>query len=216
MRLQTLREAIWIFLVLAALLSLSFAFLPWLAPVWALLILFSVYFFRDPDRAVPSDPAAVVAAADGVVVDITEVVEPEVVKTTMTRISIFLSVFDVHTNRAPVSGKVIYSERHVGKFLDARHPDATRLNEFRTWGFENPGCVVVVRQITGAIARRIVAWSKVGDALAKGDRFGMIRFGSRTEIYLPPDALVTAKVGDVVKGGATVIARLSLPSEQKP
>ena len=115
----------------------------------------------------------------------------------------------------PISGKVTYSERRIGKFLDARHPDASRLNEFRTWAFENQSAVIVVRQITGAIARRIVAWSKVGDTLAKGDRFGMIRFGSRTEIYVPLGSIVTAKVGDVVKGGATVIARLPGLAEKK-
>ncbi len=144
-----------------------------LSLVWLLLILYTFYFFRDPERAVPSDAGAVVAAADGVIVGIEEVEEPEVVKATMKRVAIFLSVFDVHTNRAPVAGKVTYTERRVGKMLDARHPDATRLNECRVWAIEHDHRTLVVRQITGAIARRIVAWAKVGQTVARRSR----RFG---------------------------------------
>ena len=117
-------------------------------------------------------------------------------------------MFDVHTNRAPVAGTVTYTERRVGKMLDARHPDATRLNECRVWAIEHEHRTVVVRQITGAIARRIVAWAKVGQPVARGERFGMIRFGSRTEVYLPMDAEIVCKIGDRVQGGVSVIARL--------
>jgi phosphatidylserine decarboxylase len=209
MRFQTLNEARWIFAVLLVLAALSFWLLPWLALLWVILILYTFYFFRDPDREAPADPSAVVAAADGVIVEIKEMVEPEVVKEPMRRVAIFLSVFDVHTNRAPVEGKVTYCQHYVGKFLDARHPDATHLNEYQTWAFENPRATLVVRQITGAIARRIVAWSKVGDEVKKGERFGMIRFGSRTEVYLPLSATVSVKIGDKVQGGATVIAKLA-------
>jgi len=154
------------------------------------------------------DPAVVVAAADGVVADIGEVEETEVVKKRQRRVGIFLSVFDVHTNRAPIDGRVIYRQHHPGLCLDARSPDCSGKNEAMTWAFENPRATLVVRQLTGAIARRIVGWSKVGDELKKGERFGMIRFGSRTEVYLPLDATVTVKVGDRVAGGTTVIARL--------
>ena len=188
MRWQTLFEARWIFAVLLALALLSALVTPWLSVVWLLLILYTFYFFRDPDRVVPTDAGAVVAAADGVIVGIEDVDEPEVVKATMKRVAIFLSVFDVHTNRAPVSGTVTYTERRVGKMLDARHPDATRLNECRIWAIEHDHRTVVVRQITGAIARRIVAWAQVGQSVARGERFGMIRFGSRTEVYLPMEA----------------------------
>ena len=210
MRWQTLYEARWIFAVLLALAVVS-AFIPYgyiLSLVWLLLILYTFYFFRDPERVVPSDTGAVVAAADGVIVGIEEVEEPEVVKATMKRVAIFLSVFDVHTNRAPVAGKVIYTERRVGKMLDARHPDATRLNECRVWAIEHDHRTLVVRQITGAIARRIVAWAKVGQTVARGERFGMIRFGSRTEIYLPMEAEIVCKMGDRVQSGVSVIARL--------
>ena len=217
MRWKTLYEARWIFTVLLLLAMGTVFITSHLAPVltlpfavlWLLLILYTFYFFRDPERVVPTDEGAVVAAADGMVVGIEEVEEPEVVKATMKRVAIFLSVFDVHTNRAPVAGTVTYTERRVGKMLDARHPDATRLNECRIWAIEHDHRTVVVRQITGAIARRIVAWAKVGQAVARGERFGMIRFGSRTEVYLPMEAEIVCKVGDRVQSGVSVIARLS-------
>ena len=211
MRWQTLYEARWIFAVLLVLAALSGFFIsPLFWIFWALAIGYVFWFFRDPERVSPADEDAVVAAADGVVVDIADMEEPEVVKTTMRRVAIFLSVFDVHTNRAPISGTVTYTERRVGKMLDARHPDASKLNECRVWAIQNPRAgTVVVRQITGAIARRIVAWAQVGQQVAKGERFGMIRFGSRTEVYLPTSAEVLVKVGDRVQGGASVIARLA-------
>lgn len=208
MRFQTLYEGRWIFVILLAFAALSWFLLPWLVLVFALLILYTLAFFRDPERTSTADLFAVVAAADGVVADISELEETEVVKTRMQRVGIFLSVFDVHTNRAPVDGRVIYREHHEGLCLDARSEHCTTKNEAMTWAFENPRGTIVVRQLTGAIARRIVGWSKVGDHLKKGERFGMIRFGSRTEVYLPLDATVRVKVGDRVAGGLTVIARL--------
>jgi phosphatidylserine decarboxylase len=150
-----------------------------------------------------------VAAADGVVADIVEIDETEVLKTRCRRVGIFLSVFDVHVNKAPIAGKVIYRQHHPGLYLDARDPECSKKNEALTWAIEGAQVTLVIRQITGAIARRIVPWSKVGDEVAKGFRFGMIRFGSRTEVYLPLDATVEVKVGDRVAGAATVIARLA-------
>jgi phosphatidylserine decarboxylase len=126
----------------------------------------------------------------------------------MRRVAIFLSVIDVHTNRAPIAGDVIYREYYPGRFLDARNPECSIVNESQTWGFRDGGTTLVVRQITGAIARRIVAWSKVGDRVAKGERFGMIRFGSRTELFVPLDSEITVKLGDRVKGGESIVARL--------
>ena len=208
MRGQTLYEARWIFAVLVVLTLVGAYFSLWLALLGGLLILYTFYFFRDPERTVPTDPDLVVAAADGKIVAIEDVEEAEVVKGTMKRVAIFLSVFDVHTNRAPVAGTVTYTERRVGKMLDARHPDASRLNECRTWAIEHGSRVVVVRQITGAIARRIVAWAKVGQSVARGERFGMIRFGSRTEVYLPMDTEIVCQVGDRVQSGVSIIARL--------
>jgi phosphatidylserine decarboxylase len=208
MRSQTLYEARWIFAVLALLAVASIFTSLWLLLPVALLIIYTFWFFRDPARVAPDDPAAVVAAADGTVADIVEIDEPEVLHARQKRIGIFLSVFDVHTNRAPVDGKIIYWKAHAGLCLDARHADCTTKNRAMTWAFQNQRGTFVVRQLTGMIARRIVGWAKVGDQLKKGERFGMIRFGSRTEVYLPLDAEVLVNVGDRVTGGLSVVARL--------
>jgi phosphatidylserine decarboxylase len=210
MRFQTLYEGRWIFAILLAVFAAGIVLhWIWLALLAGLLIAFCINFFRDPDRTAPADPLAVLAAADGTVADIVEIEETEIANIKMKRVGIFLSVFNVHTNRAPIDGKVTYLQHHPGLFLDARHVDATTKNEALTWAFHGERATLVVRQITGAIARRIVPWSKLGDTLKKGERFGMIRFGSRTEVYLPLSCEVTVKIGDTVKGGETVIARFA-------
>lgn len=208
MRAQTLLEARWILLILAFAGMAAWFVSAWLSLIFLALFLFTIAFFRDPDRPVPPDPNLIVAPADGRVSDIVELAEKEVLKTKMRRVGIFLSIFDVHTNRAPIDGRIVYRQHHEGFCLDARHPDCPEKNEAMTWAFENFLATIVVRQLTGAIARRIVAWANVGDELQKGERFGMIRFGSRTELYLPLDAEVFVKTGDHVSGGSTVIARL--------
>jgi len=208
MRLQTITEARWILAILGLLMLISLFFSGWLALIFLVLIVYTFFFFRDPEREVPADPKAVVAAADGTIADITEIEETDLLKTKTRRIGIFLSIFDVHTNRAPVDGKIIYRQHREGVCFDARSPECSEKNEALTWGFENAQGTFVVRQLTGAIARRIVAWADVGDEVHKGDRFGMIRFGSRTEVYLPLTADVLVKVGDHVAGGSTIIARL--------
>jgi len=208
MRLQTLSEARWI-LAFFALAGLAIWFVsPWLSVLFLLLFFGTVFFFRDPDRAAPADPSLIVAAADGTVMDITQVDENQVLKAKTRRVGIFLSIFDVHTNRAPIDGRIVHREHRAGLCLDARRPDCSEKNESITWAFENPRAMIVVRQLSGAIARRIVAWAKIGDELKKGQRFGMIRFGSRTELYLPLNAELLVKAGDHVLGGSTVIARL--------
>jgi phosphatidylserine decarboxylase len=208
MRLQAFWEARWILAFLTVLAIVFGFFSAWAFWFFVLLLLCTIAFFRDPDRAGPTDPNVIVAAADGTVMDIVEVEENEVLKNESRRVGIFLSVFDVHTNRAPIDGRVVYRQHRPGLCLDARRPDCSEKNESMTWAFENPGVTIVVRQITGAIARRIVAWANVGDELKRGERFGMIRFGSRTELYLPLSATVLVKVGDYVLGGSTIIARL--------
>jgi len=208
MRLQTLREGRSIFVLLAVAALVSAHFSTWLMLACVALFIYTLAFFRDPERIPPGDANDVLAAADGVVADIIEVDEPEVTKIRMRRVGIFLSVFDVHTNRAPVDGRVIYRQHHAGLCLDARSEHCSTKNEAMTWAFQNSRVTIVVRQLTGAIARRIVGWSQIGDELKRGERFGMIRFGSRTEVYLPIDATVLVKVGDRVAGGLTVIARL--------
>jgi len=208
MRAQAFLEARWILAVLVLLAIASWFLTPWLSLLFLLLIFSTLAFFRDPDRATPADPNLIVAAADGTVTDIVEVDENEILKKRSRRIGIFLSIFDVHTNRAPIDGRVIHRQHRPGLCLDARRPECSEKNESMTWAFENSRVTIVVRQLTGAVARRIVAWSQIGDELKKGDRFGMIRFGSRTEVYLPLAATVLVKMGDHVSGGLTIIARL--------
>src|SRR5258705_4290050 len=209
MRLQALWEARWILTFLALLAIVFGLFSVWAFWFFVLLCLCTVAFFRDPERTAPADPNVIVAAADGTVMDIVELDENEVLKNKTRRVGIFLSIFDVHTNRAPIDGRVIYRQHRPGLCLDARRPDCSEKNESMTWAFENPRVTIGVRQITGAIARPLGAWAQVGAQLRKGDRFGMIRFGSRTELYLPLNAELLVKVGDHVFGGSTIVARLT-------
>ena len=218
MRWQTLWQAKWILAVLAGLTAAAWTWSPWLAAVGIVLILFTLYFFRDPRRQIPQGPGLFVSPADGKVTDILEMEETEVTGQKMRRIGIFLSVFDVHVNRAPAAGRVVYTAEHAGTYHDARSPMASTHNAARTWGFDCDGKTIVVRQITGAIARRIVPWALLGDQLARGQHFGMIRFGSRTEVFLPLEAAASVSVGDHVKGGSSVIAHLPVghPSAEQP
>ena len=210
MRFQTLYEGRLIFaaiIILAAVGQVTHQ--TWLLILSGLLFLFCMNFFRDPQRDVPEGDDLVVAAADGVIDNIEILEETEFLKAKCQRVSIFLSVFDVHVNKSPIAGKVTYLKHHPGLYLDARNPECSKKNEALTWAIEGSKATLVVRQITGAIARRIVPWSQVGDVIPKGFRFGMIRFGSRTEIYLPLDAKLEVKLGDRVLGAQTIIARLS-------
>lgn len=183
-----------------------------LLPVVAVPWFFTISFFRDPQRDIPSDPDAVLSPADGTVTHIGEVEEPDFPDGQAFRISIFLSIFNVHVNRIPRSGKVVGLHYFRGSFLDARHEDAARRNE-QFWidlEEENTGRKVRIKQIAGAVARRTVCWLKMGERVHAGDRPGMIKFGSRTEVYLPVGdvAEVYAKVGDKVKGASTVLLRV--------
>jgi phosphatidylserine decarboxylase len=164
-------------------------------------------FFRDPERKVPGDEKIIVAAADGRIVGVEEVDETVFGLGRCKRISIYLSVLDVHVNRMPVDGTIKKTIHKPGKFLDVRHPDCSLLNEYLAWHIETPRGPVMVRQIAGLIARRIVAWAKENQTLPRGARFGMIRFGSRTEVYLPLQCEALVKVGDRVAGASSPIAR---------
>jgi phosphatidylserine decarboxylase len=194
--------------------------LAWLVPVGVLLPvwLFIVAFFRDPNRTIPTDPDAVVSPADGVITHVDEVEEPGFPGGRAFRISIFLSVFNVHVNRLPRAGKVKRIAYYPGEFLDARHHECSRRNE-QLWvdlEDERTGCLVRVKQTAGAIARRIVCWLRLGETVAAGERYGMIKFGSRTEVLLPTDAVaeVKVRVGQAVKGGRDVLLQLR-PSEER-
>jgi phosphatidylserine decarboxylase len=174
-------------------------------PLYALplliVALFCLYFFRDPDRSIPSGPVAV-SPADGKVVAV-KLEQP----TGMTRISIFLNIFDVHVNRTPISGKITGVSYHKGQFLVASKEEASSQNEQNTVTVEGYGTRVIFKQIAGLIARRIVFNKKVGDTVAAGDRIGMIKFGSRVDIELGPEWEILVKPGMHVSGGSSVIAR---------
>jgi phosphatidylserine decarboxylase len=203
---RAISEATGIFVILALGLVASLIWYQPLALLFVALIGFTLYFFRDPDREAPNDPHIAVAPADGQVVAIDERIESEVLVQRMMCISIFLSVVDVHVNRSPIAGRVTHSSGRKGLYLDARDPDSSHKNASRLWVIKGATVTVAVRQITGAIARRIVPWSKIGDEVAQGQKFGMIRFGSRTELYVPADSKVLVRIGESVRGGVTPMA----------
>ncbi len=179
---------------------------PWAGVPLTVLAVFHFSFFRDPERSIPADVSAIVAPADGRVTDIKEISEDWFLKRETRRVGIFLSIFDVHVNRAPIGGEVKYSQHFPGKFFDARNPACSAVNESQVIGIADGDYEVTVKLITGAIARRILPWCAPGDHLEKGARIGMIRYGSRAELFLPLDARVAVKIGDKVKGGETVLA----------
>ncbi|QSR83989.1 phosphatidylserine decarboxylase family protein [Methylacidimicrobium sp. B4] len=172
-----------------------------------LLLGFIVFFFRDPERRPSRDPHAILAPADGKVVVVDIVPECPFSSRPMRRVAIFLSVFDVHVNRAPSAGRVTKIEYARGSFLDARRKEAAERNERQDWWIETPRGTVGVRQIAGLVARRIVRWVGQGDSVRAGERIGMIRFGSRTELYLPEECHVLVEPGNVVHAGETVVGR---------
>jgi phosphatidylserine decarboxylase len=184
---------------------------------------FAVSFFRDPERAVPADAALVVSPADGTVADIVQVSSHPFMGGPAHRIGIFLSVFNVHVNRVPVTGRVTHLAYKQGGFLDARDPAASEENEAQELGLsvqdaEGRVFPVLVRQIAGLIARRIVCEAKPDVRYVRGERYGMIKFGSRTEIFLPVDRVesLDVKVGDTVRGGLDSVARLKTPIPDSP
>lgn len=168
--------------------------------------LFMAFFFRDPKRVPPSDPDVVVAPADG---RITRIESAGTQADTPTVISIFLSPLDVHINRSPIPGKIVDIIYSPGKFLMATNQQASLVNEQNALTIEGDKITVVCKQIAGILARRIVCWKHKGDYLGLGERFGMIKFSSRTDVLLPANVSVTVKKGDRVRGGTTVIGRIS-------
>jgi len=171
---------------------------------------FSLYFFRDPERIIPTAPELLLAPADGTIIDITEMDEPVYLKTTAKRVSIFMSVFNVHVNRAPLDGTVEYLKYNPGKFISAFKDKAAEENESIFAGIKGrDGKVrISVKFIAGLIARRIVFYKQVNDTVTQGERINMIRFGSRVNIFCPVDSIINVKNGDTVTAGITVIAVL--------
>lgn len=189
------------FLAVAALLGWA------LSPLWAIvpvaLAAFFLWFFRDPERDIPAAAGAIVSPADGKVTYVSSVMIEGVCRT---RISIFLNVFNVHVNRSPIAGTVRDVQHQKGKYLNAMNPASADQNEHTVVTVEGDGQTVVFKLIAGLLARRIVFNKKAGDQLARGERVGLIKFGSRVDMFLDPDADLQIKVGDHVKGGASVIA----------
>ncbi|HLA14457.1 MAG TPA: phosphatidylserine decarboxylase family protein [Gemmatimonadaceae bacterium] len=181
----------------------------WLvAIVLLLLTLWVAYFFRDPERTGERGSSLVVAPADGKLIMITEVDEPNFVRGRAIRLSIFMNVFNVHVNRYPVDGKVTYVQYNKGKFLNAAVEKSSLENEQMSVGIDAGKHRILVRQIAGLIARRIVTYSKQGDTAKQGERMGIIRFGSRVDVFIPATSAVRARLGDVTTAGVTILAEL--------
>lgn len=175
-----------------------------LAAVFFLLVAFVFYFFRDPEREIPQGPGVVVSPADGRVV---EIAEDSWNDRAHKRISIFLSVFDVHVNRSPIEGVITSADYRKGRFRVAWHPEASTVNEQNVVVVRGTESEVVFKQIAGIIARRIVFWPEPGDAVERGERVGMIRFGSRVDVFLDPACEIAVRRGEHVKGGSSILAR---------
>jgi phosphatidylserine decarboxylase len=186
---------------------------PWclLAIAPLVLLIWLISFFRDPPRTIPSGDNAIVSPADGTVADITPLDEYQFIGRRSVRVGIFLSIFNVHINRAPTAGKVLELHYHPGEFHDARSPECADRNEFMWIGMERPDqpqTRFAVRQISGMLARRIVCTLKPGQTVTRGEKFGMIKLGSRTELILPADLVeISVKVGDKLHAGADIVGR---------
>lgn len=200
----------WIFILPLVIVTVLLFILGWRYPGYTVLALtiFVLFFFRDPERAVPAGDNLVVSPADGRVIVVKDIFEPTYLKQDVKQISIFLSVFNVHVNRAPIGGTVETVKYNPGKFHVASVDKASLDNEQTAMVITQGGRKVLVKQIAGLIARRIVCYPKPGDSLAQGERYGLIRFGSRVDIFLPRDAELKVKVGDRVKGSRDVIGVL--------
>lgn len=181
-------------------------------PLWSLipggLLLFVTYFFRNPERSVSQEKGIIVSPADGRVMSVSEIYEDQYIKGPARKVNIFLSVFDVHINRIPIGGTIKFQHYIKGKFLPAWREEVAAENERHALGIENDGMKVLVTQIAGLIARRIVSWVTVGAELRQGERYGLIKFGSSTEVAVPMNVEILVKKGDRVKGGETIIGRL--------
>jgi len=179
-------------------------------PLWLLVL----YFFRDPERTLPEGDDLILSPADGEVVAIEKVDEPLFLKEQALRISIFMSIWDVHVNRSPVAGKVQLVQHVPGKFVQAFRPEASEVNEHILVGIQSGEQRVLVKQIAGILARRCVSYAGAGDHLSRGQRFGIIRFSSRVDLFLPVGVQIGVQVGDRVLGASSVIAQWPMPEEE--
>ena len=176
----------------------------WVAGIFILLGLFVFYFFRDPERRIPSAPGTVVSPADGHVV---EIVDEAFDGRPGHRVSIFLSIWDVHVQRAPMQGKITKVDYHPGRFYAAWKSSASRENEQNVIYIDTPQGAIVFKQIAGAVARRVLCWKVEGETVALGERVGMIRFGSRVDVWLPEAAEIVTRRGQMLKGGESILGK---------
>jgi phosphatidylserine decarboxylase len=194
--------------LIAGLLVLAFAFrwsvALWIGAVLLFLAAFVAYFFRDPERQIPADPAAIVSPADGRVMIVVD--EPFAGRPGL-RISIFLAIWNVHVNRAPIAGRIEQIEYRPGRFYAAMRARASAENEQNVIHLSTPRGDLVFKQIAGWVARRVVCWKKPGDQLATGERIGLIRFGSRMDVWMPEGVEILVKPGDHVAGGSSILAK---------
>lgn len=199
----------WMFVIPLGIAALVLWLLGWLTPGWVALalMLFSLYFFRDPERVIPEQPNAVVAPADGKVVKIDTAYQSQEFPQGAICVSIFLSVFNVHVQRAPFAGTVFSKSYHPGKFMAAWDHRASEENERSLMVMETAHGKIGVKQIAGLVARRVVLRARVGQRLERGERIGLIRFGSRVDLIVPPEFEIAIKIGDIVTGGETIMAR---------
>ena len=209
MRIPIAKEG-YIFIIPLVVLTWGFFALSW---YWATgffggLLLFVTWFFRDPERVIPDEPNAVVSPGDGRIVEIVPEQDPLLEKEGYTRISVFLNVFNVHVNRVPIAGKIQAYRYNKGKFLNAASHKASLDNEQSAILLNNGHVTILVKQIAGLIARRIVCWAKEGDEFQRGQRYGLIRFGSRMDVFVPEGTEIKVAVGDIVNGGSSIIGYL--------
>lgn len=181
---------------------------PYAAILPAVIACYCIYFFRNPNRKIPADPNLIVSPADGTVQDVVELDDDDFVKGTCRKVIIFLSVFDVHVNRSPIAGEIKIQKYVCGRFRPAYKDSVGFENERHLIGIENDKLRVTVTQVAGILARRIVSWVTLDDKLEKGELYGLIRFGSCTEIVVPASVEVLVKKGDKVRGGESIIGRI--------
>ena len=200
----------YIFIAIALLLALLVGY--FIDPLWTIfpivLAAFFTFFFRNPQRQIPTDKNLIVSPADGKVMGIVEVDENDFVNERCNKVIIFLSVFDVHINRSPMNGEIKFQQYTCGRFIPAYKDSVGFENERHTIGIENGNMRIIVTQIAGILARRIVSWVTLGNVLEKGERYGLIKFGSCTELVMPKNVEICVKKGDKVVGGETVIGRI--------
>ncbi len=196
-----------ILVLLATLLALLSYNYYWLIPLG--LALFAAYFFRNPERSIPADECLILSPADGKIMEISTVWEDQYLKSSAIQVRIFLSLFNVHVNRVPFSGEVEWLSRSGSTYLPAYKKEAGTSNVSNLVGIHSHKGKIMVVQITGIVARRLVCWLKIGDQVQSGERLGLIKFGSCTELYLPLSAEILVQPGEIVKGGETIIGRFS-------